>query len=131
MGDTLRLAYLSLEATFKRLYDDGFSGEKAIVVIACSQIAAIFCVVNFLVLNGLNRSGLRLGYGVALSLAFLMVFIDYKIIKWSPKLEVCRRAYGQISASNRFLIGAAIHILAAAIVVTCIVTAGMVAKLKG
>lgn len=126
----MRFAYCFLESLFRRVRDDGFSSEKALVVLGCSQIAAAFSVANALLLAGARRTPLDFGAAVAMGIGLLVVVFNYVVISGGGGLDGYRRAYEELPAGRRAWGGAVVIIFSVAAVVGCIVTGSMVANLS-
>jgi hypothetical protein len=128
VSSLLRFSFLFLEAFSKRLSDDGFSAEKAVIAIGCTEIAAVIATMNILVLLGL--SWMKFSQGVAVALALVVFAANYNLIRKRDELDAYRKIYARIPASRRAAYGAAVLVVSIAIIVAAIVTAGMVAKLN-
>jgi hypothetical protein len=125
----LRFSFLFLESTFKRLSDDGFAREKALIVIGCTQAAALFVIVQIISLSGLERFRLDFGFGVAIALGLVILAIDYWIIWGRGGLDAYRKIYEHMRPAKKIMGGVIVVVVAITLVVACIVTAGMVARM--
>lgn len=125
----LRFTFVFLESAFKRMSDDGFSREKALIVIACAQASVVFFIAHVAVLVGASRYRFNFGFGIAIMLGLAILAIDYKLVKGNGGLDSYRRTYSEMSAAKKMLGGVVVVTVTTALVVASIVTAGMVARL--
>jgi hypothetical protein len=126
----IRFAFFFLEATFKKMSDDGFSSEKAMVVLGCAQVAAIFTAANTLVIMGVGWAQSDFGFGVALVVGVLIVVANYRILKGDLGLDFQRAIYRKGTKTQRNVGGVIVLVVVAVLIVTFIVSAGLVADLE-
>jgi hypothetical protein len=124
----IRFSYLLLDGLFRRMIDDGFSSEKAIIVLGCAQVAAAFTLVNALILGGNDLPLFRFGFGVALMLGLLIVYGNYRAVYADRNRATDKQAYEQMSPTKKICGGILILLLAASLVIAAIITSSMVAK---
>lgn len=125
-----RFAYFFLESVFRRVRDDGFSSEKALIVLGCSEIAAAFTVANGLSLGGVRWSRLEFGAPVAMAIGLLVMALNYVAVFGGDGHHAHQQAYNKMPARIRALGGVVVVIFVITAVVACIVTGTMVASLS-
>jgi hypothetical protein len=122
MKHVIRFSYVFLESLFKRIIDDGFASDKAIIVLGCAQIAAGASIFNVLIVLGVRLPNPNIGFGIALLLGLLVIFANYKIINAGNELEAYRNIYRQFSKTKKLIGGMAVIVTVVLLVISLIVT---------
>ena len=130
MKNAIRFSYVFLESFFKRIIDDGFASDKAIVILGCTQVAAAFSIFNLLVVLGVRLPNPNFGLGIAFLLGLLVVFVNYKMINADRDLESYRNLYREIPKTRKFLGGMTVIALVIFSIVSVILTSKMAVPLR-